>query len=227
MGDVVHKMGARTGWTRGVVDRTCVHYRFPRVADGVLLCQTSVAGVADEGDSGSPVFTVIDDQTVALEGILWGGGGGLYGFSRLRFVELELGSLMLLPSREEPETPRAPDLVPEPSGTLGGPTDYCRLSSGGELVVRVRNPTSFDNFVWTETAVVFPGATEPEVTYLETAPMPAGSFVDVAVAVPQTCLTGGCDFLVAVDASHDLDERHGRSTDEHELNNVVRGRCVF
>ena len=228
MGDVVHKVGAATGWSRGTVDKTCVHFGFPRSQGDVLLCQTTVEGFADQGDSGGPVYTAVDDETMALQGILSGGSRtmGFFAYSPLRQVELELGPLELRGTGRPFGRPR-PDLVPERSGSLGGPTDFCRLSPDGDLIVRVRNPTNVDVFIGTETAVVFGVAPEPEVAFLPTPPIPAGTFVDVEVPIPPSCLTGGCGFLIALDASLEVDEREGREIDRHELDNLVRGHCVF
>jgi hypothetical protein len=228
MGEVVHKIGAVSGWTRGVVDRTCAHFLFPRSQGAVLLCQTTVEGFAEGGDSGAPVYSAIDDETMALQGIVWGGSGamGRFAYSPLRLIEAELGPLELRgPGR--PFGRPSPDLVPEPSGSQGGPTDFCRLSPAGELIVQARNQTNVDVFDWTETAVVFGVAPEPQLSFVATAPVAAGSFVDVAVPIPQSCLTGGCDFLIGLDASLAVDEREGQEIDHHELDNLVRGRCVF
>ncbi len=80
----LHKVGRTTGWTSGSIVSTCVDYTQtnPAIHPGttVRLCQYVVAappmGLATFGDSGSPVFRVIDPQCgyVELYGLLWGGG---------------------------------------------------------------------------------------------------------------------------------------------------------
>lgn len=73
VGDSLEKIGARTGWTAGVVTATCVYHTdggtFGRVCDGV------VAAGANHGDSGSPVFWKNGAGNYFLMGILWGGAG--------------------------------------------------------------------------------------------------------------------------------------------------------
>ncbi len=79
----LQKVGRTTGWTNGTIVSTCVDYTQtnPAIHPGttVRLCQYGVGdpqlGLASFGDSGSPVFRVIDTQCgyVELYGILWGG----------------------------------------------------------------------------------------------------------------------------------------------------------
>ena len=67
--DVVHKVGATTGWTTGVVYSTCSYFgvAYDELGgDGQLLCQISYestegAVLSGNGDSGSPVFKCVDD----------------------------------------------------------------------------------------------------------------------------------------------------------------------
>ncbi|HET9986004.1 MAG TPA: hypothetical protein VFQ38_20560 [Longimicrobiales bacterium] len=69
-GDTLQKVGARTGWTAGVVTSTCTFHSsgsFGRLCDGV------VAAGANHGDSGSPVFWQSGSGSYYLMGILWGG----------------------------------------------------------------------------------------------------------------------------------------------------------
>jgi hypothetical protein len=80
----LHKVGRTTGWTMGKIASTCVDYWQTNSAihpgTTVRLCQYGVwdppLGLASFGDSGSPVFRVIDPQCgyVELYGLLWGGG---------------------------------------------------------------------------------------------------------------------------------------------------------
>lgn len=74
VGDVVHKVGWRTGWTSGPVDRTCAN-----VSNG-LRCQlgrgrdSDFATFGRGGDSGSPVFRRVpgSETDVELVGLYWG-----------------------------------------------------------------------------------------------------------------------------------------------------------
>jgi hypothetical protein len=96
-GDAVDKVGRTTGWTRGVVDRTCVDTGV-QGSSIVLLCQTFVTGVGvivAGGDSGSPVFASSGSSTVTLLGGLWGGNqeGTLFVYSPIANIRTELGNL--------------------------------------------------------------------------------------------------------------------------------------
>jgi hypothetical protein len=93
-GDEMHKVGRTTGWTRGMVSETCT--MVPVNPDIWLLCQNFVSGqpgIADEGDSGSPVFKFDPSgqpQNVHLAGILWGRqGNNVFIFSSMAFIRLE------------------------------------------------------------------------------------------------------------------------------------------
>jgi hypothetical protein len=97
LGDTVHKVGRTTGWTFGQVIGTCVDTRVSG-SDITMLCQTVVAGGADHGDSGSPVFVRVGSTQARIAGILWGGFpdpelGARFLFSPLSGVERELGAL--------------------------------------------------------------------------------------------------------------------------------------
>jgi hypothetical protein len=67
----IDKVGKVTGWTTGVVGHTCVTIKKGGTNER-LRCQDLVTNVADEGDSGSPVFTINPDETITLLGVLWG-----------------------------------------------------------------------------------------------------------------------------------------------------------
>jgi hypothetical protein len=91
--EVLHKVGRTTGWTYGGVEDTCTDYTI----DGwVRLCSDRVDYSIKPGDSGSPVFTVKSDGTVALRGISFGYEGWPYSdalMSNIKRVELDLGAL--------------------------------------------------------------------------------------------------------------------------------------
>jgi hypothetical protein len=90
-GETLDKVGRTTGWTRGQVFATCVNVLVGGT-NTVRLCQDLVAGVAAGGDSGSPVFQPVGNSYGALlYGILWGGGTGIFAFSALENIRLELG----------------------------------------------------------------------------------------------------------------------------------------
>ena len=94
---VVNKVGRTTGWTRGTVERSCVHTSVSG-STVYLFCQTFVtdpggATVVGSGDSGSPVFA-----GNTLLGILWGGSSDnkLFVFSPFAAIEQELGGTLTL-----------------------------------------------------------------------------------------------------------------------------------
>jgi hypothetical protein len=103
VGTRVSKTGWKTGWTVGTIQHVCADVPAGGLPAGakpiVLLCQTIVQGVADHGDSGSPVFTsapgFIDAQYV---GILWGSTDGTnnddtFVYSPLSGIEAEIGAM--------------------------------------------------------------------------------------------------------------------------------------
>lgn len=97
VGTVVNKVGRTTGWTSGLVDRTCVNTNV--LGTNVhLLCQTFVtssSAIVGGGDSGSGVFTITSGSNVTAVGVLWGGTSDnkTFVFSPLGQVQQELGSL--------------------------------------------------------------------------------------------------------------------------------------
>lgn len=89
VGEIVDKMGAVSGWTRGHVTQTCVTlYGLP--------CQWVAALRSRKGDSGSPIFQK-DGDKARLFGILWGGPPpdvwDTTFYSPVANVEADLGSL--------------------------------------------------------------------------------------------------------------------------------------
>jgi hypothetical protein len=97
VGEVLNKVGRTTGWTQGTVTNTCVT-TFVSGTNWVRLCQDIVAANVGGGDSGSPVFRIVDDAggRVSLYGVLWGGSssGTLFVFSNMQNLERELGQLI-------------------------------------------------------------------------------------------------------------------------------------
>jgi hypothetical protein len=99
-GSELDKIGRTTGWTYGHVNGTCQNTNV-NGTDVTLFCQgrvTRITGhtqnMADNGDSGSPVFRWLGD-TVLLSGVLWGitDDGSRFIFSPIDQVEQELGPL--------------------------------------------------------------------------------------------------------------------------------------
>jgi hypothetical protein len=90
---VAHKIGRTTGWTKGIVVNTCtaVNVAYTNIT---LFCQDLVYAPSGPGDSGSPVFAWSGSgSNVTLLGILWGGNGSTFAFSRMSGIEGELGAL--------------------------------------------------------------------------------------------------------------------------------------
>ncbi len=81
-GEMLDKIGQRTGWTYGFVNRTCMTGRPSDDGERVEVdgdkvayrCQDRASYHSDDGDSGSPVFKWHGD-TVTVYGIHWGSGG--------------------------------------------------------------------------------------------------------------------------------------------------------
>ncbi len=115
----LNKVGRTTGWAFGDVRATCIDVNVADT-DVRLLCQSRVDRVSgtnklsDNGDSGSPVFSIPPTGSQAsLHGILWGGpdDGSSFVFSPLSQIEQELGPLTTFtPPRPRPPPP--PPLTP-------------------------------------------------------------------------------------------------------------------
>lgn len=116
--EVLHKIGKTTGWTYGAVEDACADYEF----DGwVRQCSDRVDYSRGPGDSGSPVFSLRSDGTVALRGIHFGYVIPPYGdalMSNIHRVEMDLGGLTVFDSGTPNVSIFGPTEVP--SGT------YCR-----------------------------------------------------------------------------------------------------
>lgn len=97
VGQTGNKVGRATGWTQGIVTRTCVNTGMSDT-NIVLLCQDFVENtvqIVNSGDSGSPVFRINAGDSVTLLGNLWGGNssGTLFVYSPIANIERELGAL--------------------------------------------------------------------------------------------------------------------------------------
>jgi hypothetical protein len=103
MGELVQKTGRTTGTSVGRVNRTCFTVPAITGTNVALFCQASAVANVGPGDSGSPVYRVINPavSSAALNGILWGSqtfGGSLnFIFSTIDQVERpsELGPLVV------------------------------------------------------------------------------------------------------------------------------------
>jgi hypothetical protein len=97
VGQTANKVGRTTGWTQGMVTRTCVNTGVA-ASNIVLLCQDFVENsvqIVAGGDSGSPVFRINNNGRVTLLGNLWGGNGSgtRFVYSPMANIERELGPL--------------------------------------------------------------------------------------------------------------------------------------
>ncbi|MEM4302262.1 MAG: kelch repeat-containing protein [Candidatus Caldarchaeum sp.] len=99
-GKIVNKVGRTTGWSQGPIVYTCVN--LPVYREGVdtgltLICQDGVQATSQEGDSGSPVFSITNGSDVILYGLLWGGNGATFFYSPIENIQRELGLLRISP----------------------------------------------------------------------------------------------------------------------------------
>ncbi len=87
VGEKINKVGQRTGWTSGLVTKSCV-----TTINGStrLFCQMKGGGAGYDGDSGSPVFRRVADseQDVELVGLYWGSA-----MSPIGSIEQDFGPL--------------------------------------------------------------------------------------------------------------------------------------
>lgn len=72
-GQWLNKMGRTTGWTYGSVFGACANFAVPDTTGLWLMCQYSVNGNTDNGDSGSPYFELDANDNALLEGMLFAG----------------------------------------------------------------------------------------------------------------------------------------------------------
>ena len=93
VGDKVLKVGRSTGLTKGNVTHVCIEADDTTNTEwiGTYLCQTQVNVRSLPGDSGSPVFKVLNGDQVKLVGILTHGDSQRYQFSPLGRIFMDLG----------------------------------------------------------------------------------------------------------------------------------------
>lgn len=119
-GEIINKVGIRTGWTQGTVTATCKDVDMLWIVvlpQPVMKCQHEASYGRGGGDSGAPVFVTDGYGNADLRGIHWGhylqGSGYVTVFSSLGGVERDLGSLQVL-------APAAPPPLPPYSVAIGG-----------------------------------------------------------------------------------------------------------
>lgn len=110
------------------------------------------------------------------------------------------------------------DLAPVGDPNVSGPGSFCKiLKEGpdkGKLIVTVKNNGASAAPVSTTKVEFIPGGSFS----LPTPPVPMKGSVDLKVAIPNTCWSGGCYFVITVDSDHAVDE-------DDEGNNTAEGRC--
>ena len=97
VGQVVTKVGRTTGRTAGVVLQTCANFNVLGT-NITQLCQSRASYLSNPGDSGSPVFRIVNFPAVndvALGGIHWGSGGVFSTITNIQrnIFHVELGPL--------------------------------------------------------------------------------------------------------------------------------------
>lgn len=102
MGETVKRVGRTQGTRTGVVNGTCVNILNISGTNVSMLCQAQANYISGGGDSGSPVFRVVNAGafTVAANGIHWGtsvaaGAPGNRYFSTINYMDAELGVLTI------------------------------------------------------------------------------------------------------------------------------------
>lgn len=90
--DTIHKVGWKSGWTRGPVVQTCKDYSS---GGDWLICQTEVAAGAKPGDSGSPAFARSGYGNAKLAGTVWGAWpDSVFIYSPMLGIEEDLGNYL-------------------------------------------------------------------------------------------------------------------------------------
>lgn len=122
MGQMLNKVGSRTGWTQGTVTRTCFklngngtnpdrtkrYNQFSANRDFKLLCQFAANYDSKAGDSGSPVFQILDPLTInKTTGVVDSASANRQ--IRVRLKGLHIAKVSAVPGRPN---------KPEPDGTF-------------------------------------------------------------------------------------------------------------
>lgn len=98
VGDTVHAVGYRVGWTTTTVSRTCIRiYPTGNMTGKGILCANETRDLVSlPGDSGGPWFMQLDTGTnvdVQLIGVTHGHNDTNSYFSNISSIEQELGAL--------------------------------------------------------------------------------------------------------------------------------------
>lgn len=119
-GQIVHKMGRKTGWTSGKVAITCIDVKRFVQTWWKLECQYAATYYSDDGDSGAPVFSIVttsqNHKPVFLYGINFGRNiheNDLAYFSPMSGIRSDLGDIEA----------RDPNFEFDPPGGGGGGGD--------------------------------------------------------------------------------------------------------
>lgn len=99
MGSSAHKVGITSGWTQGNVNELCLDVNDP-ASNRTFLCQVRAEYSSGPGDSGGPVFKILDTPLpgdveifgVTFATLILPGSGQVYGiFSQIGDIQNELG----------------------------------------------------------------------------------------------------------------------------------------
>lgn len=115
--DIMDHVGITTGWTKGVVEYTCIDTRHLQGSNIRLRCQDLATYGAERGDSGGPTFKWYTNGTVTLNGIIWGkiyyNGGYYIASSSIGNIQNDLGSLGALTPESSYTPPPSYDEPPD------------------------------------------------------------------------------------------------------------------
>lgn len=102
VGQTVERVGRSSGWRRGKITNICVDIHDVHGPGITMRCQFLADYYSESGDSGSPVFTILNSPSqydVRLNGIHWGqiSWSGLTRrvFSGIWNIQMDLGALMV------------------------------------------------------------------------------------------------------------------------------------
>jgi hypothetical protein len=100
VGQIVERVGRSSGWRRGNVTNVCIDIHDSHGPGITMRCQFLADYYSEGGDSGSPVFTILNSQhDVRLNGIHWGqiSQSGVLRriFSGIWNVQIDLGALLV------------------------------------------------------------------------------------------------------------------------------------
>ncbi len=132
VGGQLHKMGSRTGWTRGGITNTCIDHFI--TSNTTITCSMEANYVSDGGDSGSPVFSFYDEgvtnadtSRIMLRGIhsahknFLGQGNQRARFSPMSRITANLGGSWVFSQAPTLATPTLTAAVVGTTATLSWP----------------------------------------------------------------------------------------------------------